>query len=159
MLPINADHLGLFKLQSNKHRGKATYKHETQEMYCFFVNGHWMFGKKVGNDNGYFIIREDSAKPDSASALVEAWANNKWNADFSISLVAHEDGIMLSKGANPGVRALANAIKNNGALTKLDISNNNIEQGEALQRIADSCNTKGIELDNHKSESEGDDGH
>ena len=42
----------------------------------------------------------------------------------------------------------------NRALTKLDISNNNIEQGEALQRIADLCNTKSIELDNHESESE-----
>jgi hypothetical protein len=31
-----------------------------------------------------------------------------------------------------------------GALTKLDISNNNIEQGKALQGITDSCNTKGI---------------
>jgi hypothetical protein len=41
-----------------------------------------------------------------------------------------------------------------GALTKLDISNNNIEQGEALQRIVDLCHTKGVELDNHKSESE-----
>jgi hypothetical protein len=40
-----------------------------------------------------------------------------------------------------------------GALTKLDISNNSIEQGEALQQIIEYCNTKGIELDNHASES------
>jgi hypothetical protein len=40
----------------------------------------------------------------------------------------------------------------NGALTKLDISNNSIEQGEALQQIIEYCNTKGIELDNHESE-------
>jgi hypothetical protein len=46
--------------------------------------------------------------------------------------------------------------KNKGALTKLDISNNSIEQGEALQQIIEYCNTKGIELDNHESES-GDD--
>ena len=38
-----------------------------------------------------------------------------------------------------------------GALTKLDISNNNIEQGEALKQIIEYCNTKGIELDNHES--------
>jgi hypothetical protein len=29
-------------------------------------------------------------------------------------------------------------------LTKLDISNNSIEQGEALQQIIEYCNTKGI---------------
>jgi hypothetical protein len=41
--------------------------------------------------------------------------------------------------------------KDRGALTKLDISNNSIEQGEALQQIIEYCNTKGIELDNHES--------
>jgi hypothetical protein len=41
-------------------------------------------------------------------------------------------------------------------LTKLDISNNNIEQGEALKQIIEYCNTKGIELDNHESENDGD---
>jgi hypothetical protein len=55
-----------------------------------------------------------------------------------------------------GAIMLAPEIVDNGALTKLDISNNNIEQGEALQRIADLCHTKGVELDNHKSESESD---
>jgi Leucine-rich repeat (LRR) protein len=59
-------------------------------------------------------------------------------------------------GDMSGIIALADGISANGALTKLDISNNNIEQGEALQRIADLCNIKGIELDNHKSKSEGD---
>jgi hypothetical protein len=42
------------------------------------------------------------------------------------------------------------------ALTKLDISNNSLEQGKALQQIIEYCNTKGIELDNHESESGGD---
>jgi hypothetical protein len=49
---------------------------------------------------------------------------------------------------------IANDIKDNGALTKLDISNSSIEQGEALQQIIEYCNTKGIELNNHESESE-----
>jgi hypothetical protein len=43
-------------------------------------------------------------------------------------------------------------VVDNGALTKLDISNNNIGQGEPLQLISEVCNTKGIELDNHESE-------
>ena len=43
-----------------------------------------------------------------------------------------------------------------GALAKLDISNNNIGQGEPLQLISEVCNTKGIELDNHESESDDD---
>jgi hypothetical protein len=46
--------------------------------------------------------------------------------------------------------------RDQGALTKLDISNNSIEQGEALEQIIEYCNTKGIKLDNHKSESGGD---
>jgi hypothetical protein len=45
----------------------------------------------------------------------------------------------------------------NGALAKLDISNNNIEQGEPLRLITELCNTKGVELDNHESETESDD--
>jgi hypothetical protein len=61
------------------------------------------------------------------------------------------------EGSEPeGAIAIANAIKDMGALTKLDISNNSIEQGEALQQIIEYCNTKGIELDNHESESGGD---
>jgi hypothetical protein len=44
----------------------------------------------------------------------------------------------------------------NRALTKLDISNNIIEQGEALQQIIEYCNTKGIELDIHESGRGGD---
>ena len=55
-----------------------------------------------------------------------------------------------------GPADIADAIKDMGALTKLDISNNNIEQGEALKQIIEYCNTKGIELDNHESESGGD---
>jgi hypothetical protein len=43
----------------------------------------------------------------------------------------------------------------NGALTKLDISNNNIEQGQALQQITACCSTKGIELDSHDSDDGG----
>jgi hypothetical protein len=44
-----------------------------------------------------------------------------------------------------------------GALTKLDISNNHIEQGEPLQLITELCNTKGIELDNNESDAPVDD--
>jgi hypothetical protein len=51
---------------------------------------------------------------------------------------------------------LAPEITDNGALTKLDISYNSIEQGGALQQIIEYCNTMGIELDNHESERGGD---
>jgi Ran GTPase-activating protein (RanGAP) involved in mRNA processing and transport len=44
-------------------------------------------------------------------------------------------------------KILADGIGGNVALTKLDISNNNIGQGEPLQLISEVCNTKGIELD------------
>jgi hypothetical protein len=49
-----------------------------------------------------------------------------------------------------GPAAIADAIKNMGALTKLDISNNYIEQGQALQQITKCCNTKGVELNSHQ---------
>jgi hypothetical protein len=52
----------------------------------------------------------------------------------------------------PGIIALANAIPNMRALTKLDISNNNIEQGRGLQQITECCSTKGVELDSHESD-------
>jgi Leucine-rich repeat (LRR) protein len=41
-------------------------------------------------------------------------------------------------------------------LTKLDISNNNIEQGEALHGITDLCNTKGIAMSSNQISSDGD---
>jgi hypothetical protein len=53
-------------------------------------------------------------------------------------------------------KILGPAISDNGALAKLDISNNHIEQGEPLQLITELCNTKGIELDNESdSDSDG----
>jgi hypothetical protein len=43
-------------------------------------------------------------------------------------------------------QALAPGLGSNGSLTKLDISNNNIEQGQTLQQITECCSTKGVEL-------------
>jgi hypothetical protein len=65
------------------------------------------------------------------------------NAPISYST----DGPSFAAGISQG-------LSDNGALTKLDISNNNIEQGEALQQIIEYCNTKGTELDNHERERE-----
>jgi hypothetical protein len=45
-----------------------------------------------------------------------------------------------------GIIAIANAIPNMGALTKLDISGNTIKQGETLEQITTICLTKRIEL-------------
>jgi hypothetical protein len=47
-----------------------------------------------------------------------------------------------------GIVAVAGAIKDMGALTKLDISGNNIKQGEAeaLEQITVICSAKSIEL-------------
>ena len=46
---------------------------------------------------------------------------------------------------------LPNIPTDNRALTKLDISNNNIRQGGLISEV---CNTRSIELDNHESESD-----
>jgi hypothetical protein len=43
-------------------------------------------------------------------------------------------------------QGISKGLLGNGALTKLDISNNNIEQGQALQQITECCSTKVIEL-------------
>jgi hypothetical protein len=48
---------------------------------------------------------------------------------------------------------LATEIVGNGSLTKLDISNNNIEQGQALRHITECCSTKGIELASSRTSS------
>jgi Ran GTPase-activating protein (RanGAP) involved in mRNA processing and transport len=55
-----------------------------------------------------------------------------------------------------GIIALADVIPGMGALTKLDMSNNAIKQGQALRQITECCSTKGIELKRHESESDGD---
>jgi hypothetical protein len=56
-----------------------------------------------------------------------------------------------------GAIMLAAEIVGNKALTKLDISNNNMEQlaGRALQQITEWCCTKGVELDSHDSDDGG----
>jgi hypothetical protein len=46
---------------------------------------------------------------------------------------------------------IANDISEMNALTKLDISENDLEQGHALQQITECCITKGIQLDTHTS--------
>jgi hypothetical protein len=46
---------------------------------------------------------------------------------------------------------IANDISEMNGLTKLDISENNLEQGHALQQITECCTTKGIQLDTHTS--------
>jgi hypothetical protein len=52
-----------------------------------------------------------------------------------------------------GAIMLVPEIIDNGALTKLDISNNSISSrmSEALQQVIGYCSTKGIELDSHES--------
>jgi hypothetical protein len=98
-------------------------------------------------------LKSNNLRADGGKALAEGLKGNTVITELDISTNA----LGVDSDYKPdmsGVIALANAIKDTGALTKLDISDHNIEQGEALQRIADLCHTKGVELDNHKSESE-----
>jgi Leucine-rich repeat (LRR) protein len=53
-------------------------------------------------------------------------------------------------------KEFAAGISGNGALAKLDISNNDIGQGGSLLLIIEMCDTKGIELGNDESESDED---
>jgi hypothetical protein len=111
-------------------------------------------------DNGALSsvnLLQNSIPVEQAEELVEIM-HTKENLTTLCGLSGEETGLDFSNRYLGGGDAvlIANDIKDNGALTKLNISNNNIEQGEALQRIADLCNTEGIELDNHKSKSESD---
>jgi hypothetical protein len=90
----------------------------------------------------------DSSKGQNVTPEPAALEVGMSDADFSYKNLGAGGAIVLSAWLTH---------KDAGALTKLDISNSNIQQGEALQRITDFCNTKGIELDSHESESEGDD--
>jgi hypothetical protein len=86
--------------------------------------------------------------------LAEALKGNQIMTELNVSSnAATWDG--NKHGEMSGVIALADAIPDMRALTKLDISDNSIEQGKALQQIIEYCNTKGIELDNHESERHG----
>jgi hypothetical protein len=79
--------------------------------------------------------------------LPEGWTATGY-AYNDTKLFRHTDG--REQKGNPskpeGVIAIANVIPDMEALTKLDISNNNIAQGQALQQITGCCSTKGIEL-------------
>ena len=81
--------------------------------------------------------------------MAEVLKGNKIMTELNISdNSATWDG--NKHGEMSGIIALADAIPDMEALTKLDISNNNIGQGEPLQLISEVCNTKGIELDNYE---------
>jgi hypothetical protein len=110
------------------------------------------------------IIAIANAIPDMGALLLLNLANNSlgelvqpegwsfgWHGDYSgDKFYKHTDGRKLKTGAPggskpEGIIAVANAIPDMGALTKLDISSNFIAvaQGEDLQRI---CAAGGIEL-------------
>ena len=79
--------------------------------------------------------------------LPKGWTDNRRTGYQSGAQFTHADGRKqpAHPGKPEGVIALANAIPDMGALTKLDISRNYIAatQGEDLQRI---CAASGIEL-------------
>ena len=98
-------------------------------------------------------LKSNNLHADGGKALAEGLKGNTVITELDISSNA------LGKNSYgetdmSGVIALADAIPDMRALTKLDISDNSSEQGKALQQIIEYCNTKGIELDNHESESD-----
>ena len=92
--------------------------------------------------------------------LPEGWAEDYYSDDHTDEdeVYRHTDGREQSDnpGKPEGIIAIANAIPGMRALTKLDISNNDIGQGGSLQLIIEVCDTKSIKLDNHESESDDD---
>jgi hypothetical protein len=104
---------------------------------------------------GDYGARSATLEVDGGKALAEGLKGNQVIKELNFS------GNILGYNSNDdtgtsGIIAIADVIPGMGALNKLDISNNIIEQGETLQQIIEYCDTKGIELDNHESESGGD---
>ena len=92
------------------------------------------------------------ANKESGKALAEALKHNSVLTALDVS-----NNTPYTNNDGPGfAQELAIGIKDNGALTKLNISYNSIEQGEALRQIIEYCYTKGIKLVNHESEWGGD---
>jgi hypothetical protein len=85
---------------------------------------------------------------EAGKALGDAFAGNTVLKELDLSGEPYNPNMDIGF-----VKAFTPGLSDNGALAKLDISNNNIGQGE----LTELCNSKGIELDNHESESESDD--
>jgi hypothetical protein len=102
------------------------------------------------SDMGALSILDASANSmfgESDKTGITAWAD-VLKASTSITELNLAKNYMDAADAT----ILAPAISDNGALTKLNISNNNMEQSWALQQITECCSTKGIELDSHDSD-------
>jgi hypothetical protein len=112
----------------------------------------WYYPQDMGAMTKFDISSND-IRAEGGKALAEALKGNQVIKELNFS---HNNLGYNTNGDTDtsGIITIADVIPGMGALTKLDISNNNIEQGEALHRIADLCNTKGVELDKHKSKSE-----
>ena len=111
-------YLGLYELRSEAHGDKPVYMHTNQQLSCYFVGSFWMFGKELGKDDGYFMIREDSATPDAATQPLLSWTDRQWKA-VSAEVISSADGhgnVELSAVPSSGFVALCNAIQaQNGA--------------------------------------------
>jgi Leucine-rich repeat (LRR) protein len=69
---------------------------------------------------------------------------------------SHSGKHILLPVDGPGfAMAISEGLAGNRMLTKLDVSNNNMEQGRALQQITECCSAKGVQLDSHDSDDGG----
>jgi Ran GTPase-activating protein (RanGAP) involved in mRNA processing and transport len=121
--------------------------HEGALVVAEYLRDNWALTSVDISSNG--IVSGEWMDPPHQDLKVGDLVDGK-----QISTVDEDDGQIYVEDLS-GIRALADAIPDMRALTKLDISNNSLEQGEALQQIIEYCNTKGIELDNHERESGG----
>jgi Ran GTPase-activating protein (RanGAP) involved in mRNA processing and transport len=99
-------------------------------------------------------ISKNILRAEGSQALAGALTGN--NSITELSLAGNQMGLKADATAfdevdMSGVAALADVIPGMGALTKLNISNNNMEQGQALQQITECCSIKSVELDSHNS--------
>jgi hypothetical protein len=144
-------------------------------IWTYFSNQWWCNGDNPPADNkeGYkdakpvgVILLANAIKDMRALSVLNLAKNNLgelvlpegWTKDFNFDtfklLYKHTDGReQKDQPCKPeGIIAIANAIPDMRSLTKLDISNNNMEQGPALRQITECCCTKGVELDSHDSD-------
>jgi Leucine-rich repeat (LRR) protein len=88
-----------------------------------------------------FDISDNVMRADGCKAVAGALKGNTTLTELNIAKNGMTYGDDMS-----AIITLADVIPDMRALTRLDISNNNIRQGQGLQQITECCSTKGIEL-------------
>lgn len=106
---------------SRLHNRKPTYKHETEDIYCYYYvpgeeeakqddskniderqnTGRWLFGPISGKADALFSIQENTETPDVTTVPVESYSDEKdWTMGYVAVTAYKDDNIKLSAAFN-----------------------------------------------------------